>query len=127
MLCQFQWPHEVVLTREPLFAQKALYFPNAVFVVGYDTALRILQNKYYGGNSAKVMGFLSAFKTPGCRFLVAGRHWEGSYHTVSDLNIPEQFKGLFDELPENLFRVDTSSSAIRQIIESSPGSNLPKG
>ena len=127
LLCQFQWPHEVVLTREPLFAQKALYFPNAVFVVGYDTALRILQNKYYGGDSAKVMGFLSSFNKTGCRFLVAGRHWEGSYHTVSDLNIPEQFKGLFDELPENLFRVDTSSSAIRQIIESSPGSNLPKG
>ena len=127
LLCQFQWPHEVVMTREPLFAQKALYFPNAVFVVGYDTALRILQNKYYGGDNAKMLSFLSSFKAAGCRFLVAGRHWEGSYRTVCDLSVPKGFKELFEELPESMFRVDTSSSAIRQIIESSPVSESPKG
>jgi hypothetical protein len=127
LLCQFQWPHEVVLTRKPLFAQKALYFPDAVFIVGYDTALRILQKKYYSDDNSKMLGFLSSFRETGCRFLVAGRHWDGSYHTVSDLNIPEGYNELFQELPENMFRVDTSSSLIRQIIESPPASESSKG
>tara|TARA_B100001964_G_scaffold220639_1_gene263976 strand:+ start:12677 stop:13852 length:1176 start_codon:yes stop_codon:yes gene_type:complete len=127
LLCQFQWPHEVVLTRKPLFAQKALYFPDAVFIVGYDTALRILQKKYYSGDNSNMLDFLSSFREAGCRFLVAGRHWDGSYHTVSDLNIPEGYNELFQELPENMFRVDTSSSLIRQIIESPPASESSKG
>ena len=127
LLCQFQWPHEVVLTRKPLFAQKALYFPDAVFIVGYDTALRILQKKYYSGDYSNMLDFLSSFREAGCRFLVAGRHWDGSYHTVSDLNIPEGYNELFQELPENMFRVDTSSSLIRQIIESPPASESSKG
>ena len=127
LLCQFQWPDEVVLTRKPLFAQKALYFPDAVFVVGYDTALRILQKKYYGDDNTKMLDFLSSFRETGCRFLVAGRHWDGSYHTASNLNIPEGYNELFQELPENMFRVDTSSSLIRQIIESPPASESSKG
>jgi len=116
LLSQFQWPHEVVLTRKPLFAQKALYFPDSIFVVGYDTALRILQKKYYGGECTKVLDFLSSFRETGCRFLVAGRHWEGAYRTVRNLKVPEGFDGLFEELPENMFREDTSSSLIREII-----------
>jgi len=116
LLSQFQWPHEVVLTRKPLFAQKALYFPDSIFVVGYDTALRILQKKYYGGDCTKVLDFLSSFRETGCRFLVAGRHWEGAYRTVRNLKVPEGFDGLFEELPENMFREDTSSSLIREII-----------
>ena len=127
LLCQFQWPHEVVLTRKPLFAQKALYFPNAVFIVGYDTALRILQKKYYSNDNSKMLDFLSSFSETGCRFLVAGRYWEGSYHTVSDLSIPDGYNELFQELPENMFRVDTSSTLIRQIIESPPASESSKG
>jgi len=127
LLCQFQWPHEVVLTRKPLFAQKALYFPDAVFIVGYDTALRILQKKYYSDDNSNMLDFLSSFSETGCRFLVAGRHWDGAYHTVSDLNIPEGYNELFQELPENMFRVDTSSTLIRQIIESPPASESSKG
>ena len=116
LLSQFQRPHEVVLTREPLFAQKALYFPDSVFVVGYDTALRILQKKYYGGDNTKVLDFLSSFRETGCRFLVAGRQWDGSYRTVHNLKVPKGFGGLFEELPEKMFRVDTSSSLIRDFV-----------
>ena len=48
-----------------------------------------------------------------CAFLVAGRIQNGLFSTLEDLNIPEDFKSLFVEIPESDFRVDESSSEIR--------------
>ena len=41
-LRQFTWRTEVWVTRAPTFAEKASVFPGAIFVVGADTAERIL-------------------------------------------------------------------------------------
>lgn len=41
-------PHSPSLPQAPLYAQKARLFPGSVFVIGYDTAIRLLDPKYYG-------------------------------------------------------------------------------
>jgi len=116
-LGQFHRPWELVLTRQPLFAQKAAYFMDSVFVVGYDTALRLLQSRYYDGDETKMHAALAAIQEAGCRFLVAGRQWQGRFRTSTDLSIPVGFSDLFEELPEGDFRIDTSSTNVRESID----------
>jgi len=45
---------------------------------------------------------------------VAGRLDEGVFRTLRDLAIPESARDLFTELPEADFRVDLSSTMIRE-------------
>lgn len=77
----------VVLTREPTFVLKSRLFPNTTFVVGVDTAERIVQPRYYGSESA-MLAALAEIRTHGCRFLVAGRSEGDSFRTLSQLNLP---------------------------------------
>ena len=67
----------VAVTASPIFSQKAALFPGAAFVVGYDTATRLVMPKYYGGRE----GMLAAFadlRARRCSFVVAGRFDEGA-------------------------------------------------
>lgn len=41
----------LLVTRLPLFTQKAEMVPGSTFVVGYDTAARLLMSRYYGGHT----------------------------------------------------------------------------
>ncbi len=120
LLDQFDPSQQVVLTRKPLFSQKSVCFPNTTFIVGYDTALRILQKKYYDDSHKAFLSFLYEFKKSGCKFLVAGRLWNNEFSTIKNLNIPSKYNGLFVELPENAFRIDTSSSLLRKIKQGLP-------
>ena len=44
--------NRLILTRDaPLFSQKAKLLPNTTFVVGYDTAVRLVDPKYYDDNA----------------------------------------------------------------------------
>jgi hypothetical protein len=106
----------------PLFAQKALFFRDSVFVIGYDTAQRLLQAAYYDDDKSGVPAALADIQATGCRFLVAGRHWKGRFRTLSDISIPVGFSDLFEELPEERFRDDTSSSDIREGTETNEDS-----
>jgi hypothetical protein len=45
---------------------------------------------------------------------VAGRRWQGRFRTASDLSIPAGFADLFEDLPEGDFRIDTSSTGVRE-------------
>ena len=49
-----------------------------------------------------------------CNFLVAGRVDAGKFRSLSEIDIPPPFQNLFTELPEDEFRVDMSSTDIRQ-------------
>jgi hypothetical protein len=111
-LAQFRWRYPVALSRAALFVEKAALFPGCVFVLGYDTAARLVDPRYYGGEPARDAA-LSAIRTHGCRFLVAGRVQDGVFHTLDEIAIPEDARDLFIGLPEQAFRVDLSSSAIR--------------
>ncbi len=114
-LAQFRWRYSVALSRAALFVEKAALFPSCIFVLGYDTAARLVDPRYYGGESARDTA-LSAIRAHGCRFLVAGRVQDGAFHTLDEIAIPEHASDLFMALPEQAFRVDLSSSAIRAQI-----------
>jgi hypothetical protein len=111
-LDQFAGRYRVVLSREPLFRGKAALFPGSVFAIGYDTAVRLIDPRYYDG-PAGLGNALAAIRAQGCRFVVAGRVRDGVFRTLADIAIPEGFRDLFVELPERLFRSDLSSTAIR--------------
>jgi hypothetical protein len=111
-LDQFRGRYPVVLTRAPLFVQKADLFPGCTFVIGYDTALRIIDPRYYDGEAGRDAAF-ARIAAQRCTFLVAGRVRDGAFRTLADIDIPPALRPLFRELPERLFRVDLSSTTIR--------------
>lgn len=112
-LVQFagRWP--VYVSNAPTFVEKARVFPGATFVVGYDTAVRVLQRRFYGGTELGIEQALTELQTAGCRFLVAGRyHKDGGFGAADDLDVPASFEALFRPIPD--FRVDLSSTELRQ-------------
>lgn len=110
---QFKTAGAVVLSRAPLFSQKAALFPGSVFVVGYDTAVRLVAPRYYG-DAAGMQAALAAIRAAGCRFLVAGRVGDGRFCTLADLALPPDCADLFSVLPERAFRCDISSTELRR-------------
>lgn len=102
-----------LLTRVPLFIDKAKLFPGSTFVVGYDTASRIANPKFYDGDAEKMRAALEEIRLLGCGFLVAGRVADGKFRTLDDLPLPAGFENLFVGLSEDEFRLDLSSSEIR--------------
>jgi hypothetical protein len=112
---QFAGRYPVFTTTAPTFIEKARLFPRTTFVVGYDTARRILDAHYYGSNSARLQTALAGIQEFGCSFLVAGRldRENGRFQHLQDLNIPIQFSQLFKAIPEKHFRRDISSTELR--------------
>ena len=104
----------VALTRTPTFRLKADHFPNSVFIIGWDTMVRIIDPKYYGDSEQAMLTALAEIWARGCRFLVAGRQVNGSFKTLADVAIPQGFQPLFEAIPESQFRADISSTELRQ-------------
>ncbi len=119
-LAQFTWRGSVWLTRAPTFVQKSLLFPGAVFVVGVDTAERILAPRYYQGGEPGLAEGIATIRQQGCHFLVAGRvDGSGHFRSLEDLDIPASCRALFAAIPQEDFQVDISSTELRK---QSPGS-----
>ncbi len=113
-LAQFAWRAPVVLTRAPTFVRKAELFPGTVFVVGADTADRIIDPRYYDNESARANALRSIRACAGS-FLVAGRaDAAGVFHGLEALPVPAEFRDLFSAIAESDFRVDRSSTALRE-------------
>lgn len=113
-MAQFAGRYPVFASNAPTFVAKARIFPQATFVMGYDTARRVLLPRYYGHDPAEMLAALAEIRAQGCRFLVAGRVDEdGRFRTIHDLDIPPAFSGLFQPIPPNRFRHDISSTALR--------------
>ena len=111
---QFQGIGSVVLTRAETFHKKAQLFPGCAFVIGWDTATRLIQPRYYDNSQTAMLTALAEMWGAGCRFLVAGRADEhGVFRTLGDIDLPSGFQPLFANLPEESFRADVSSTAIR--------------
>src|ERR1700726_2463259 len=53
-LAQFAWKSPVELTRAPTFLEKSRLFPSTTFVVGADTAERLVAPKIYGAAGARL-------------------------------------------------------------------------
>lgn len=113
-LDQFQGRYPIFVTRAATFRQKAGLFPGCVFVVGVDTAERIVHPHFYGDDEQRMIESLEAIRSYGCRFFVGGRaDAEGRFVDVEGVAIPENYRELFAGVGEAEFRVDVSSSAIR--------------
>jgi hypothetical protein len=113
-LAQFAWRAPVCLTRAPTFLAKALLFPNTVFVVGADTAARIVAPRYYQDSPERMDEALATVRRQGCRFLVAGRaDAQGGFTELEHLPLPEGHRDLFAPIGGELFRVDLSSTELR--------------
>jgi hypothetical protein len=109
---QFAGRAPLLLSTAPLFSQKARLYPGCAFVLGYDTAVRLLDPRYYGGADGLIAA-LAGIRDAGCRLLVAGRLSDGRFHTLADLSIPPGYEGLAAPIPEELFRADISSTELR--------------
>jgi hypothetical protein len=113
-IAQFAWKSPVELTRAPTFVEKSRLFPRTTFVIGADTAERLVAPRYYGDDEARMHLALEEIGTAGGSFLVAVRiDPAGRVRALSDIPVPRRYADLFTEIPEHRFRLDTSSSAIR--------------
>src|SRR5207244_3831845 len=102
---------DVWITHSPRFVEKAAHFPGAVFVVGADTAARLVDVRYYEGDAARLATALDAIRERECRFLVAARALgHGSLLTLEDLAIPRRWQPLFAAIPASRFRLDICST-----------------
>ena len=114
---QFQQVGDVVvLTREATFAGKAKVMPGATFVVGYDTAVRLFDERFYPStrSSSAVVDALRAIQGVGCSFVVGGRHdVDGEFRSWEDYDCPSEFRGMFTSIPASEFCDAISSSQIR--------------
>lgn len=111
---QFAWKSPVELTRAPTFLEKSRLFPRATFVIGADTAERLVAPRYYGDDTARMHDALDEIGNSGGSFLVAVRiDAAARVRTLQDITVPRRHADLFHEIPEHRFRLDTSSSEIR--------------
>jgi hypothetical protein len=115
-LKQFLGFAPVWVTKAPTFREKSKLFPGATFVLGFDTASRLVDPKYYGGDVDKRDAALIELQSRQCRLLVAGRcDHAGEFRIWTSHYLDEQFQSLFEVVTEAEFRVDISSTKLREL------------
>lgn len=112
----------LLVTRWPRFVEKSRLLPGTVFVVGVDTAARIVAERFYAHDPgvpprAAMLSSLDEIRGSGCSFLVAARLIGERIVRLSDLTLPAGVRDLFQELPEADFRMDVSSTELRRAGE----------
>ena len=113
-IAQFAWRATVELTRSPTFLEKSRLFPGTTFVIGADTAERLVAPRYYGDSDTRMHAALEEMSKRGCRFLVAARLDPArQLRSLADVGIPSRFAEMFAAIPESRFRVDISSTDLR--------------
>ena len=112
-LGQFGKDDTVVLTRAETFQKKAALFPGTTFLLGYDTAIRLVAPRYYGDEEAMMLA-LAEMMAGGARFIVAGRADGGEFRTLADVAVPAGFAPMFSGIDEADFRRDISSTELRE-------------
>ena len=113
-LAQFTGVAPVWLTRAATFEAKAALFPGAAFVLGWDTAVRVIDPKYYGGEGGRDAA-LRKLLDCGCKMVVGGRlDTDGSFRVWDGGKVAVPFAELFVPLTEADFRVDVSSTELRE-------------
>ena len=112
-LGQFAGRYDIVVTRATRFSDKARLFPGCAFVIGWDTAVRLVAPRYYEGDVSRMMRALEEIRGLGCRFMVAGRSREGRFHAATEIEAPAGFESMFTYIPASEFRRDVSSTDIR--------------
>ena len=113
-ISQFAGQHPIYVSNAPTYLGKSQLFPGATFVVGYDTAARVIAPRYYQESEEKMLAALETIQARGCHFLVAGRtDKDGIFRTLDDMTVPDGFESLFSAIPAEMFRNDISSTQLR--------------
>jgi hypothetical protein len=113
-VAQFAGVGPVWVTRAATFRGKAELFPGAAFVLGWDTAVRVIDPKYYGGETGRDAA-LRGLLDRGCRLVVGGRlDAAGAFRVWDGGGLVGEFAGLFVALAEADFRADVSSTELRR-------------
>lgn len=111
-LQQFVGLGAVWVTRAAGVLKKSQLFPSAAFVLGFDTAVRLIDPKYYGSEKGRDAA-LAKLVERGCRVVVGGRlDGVGAFRVWED-RLAGEFRELFEVIPEAEFRVDVSSTELR--------------
>ena len=108
---QFKSLGKLVVTNSAKFEEKSKIFKESIFVIGYDTALRLVDNKYYSDDFRKS---LKIIEKNNCSFLVSGRFINKKYKKPNNINF-EGYDYLFNILSEEKFRIDISSTELRRL------------
>ena len=108
----------VYLTNAPTYLDKARLFPGSTFVIGHDTALRIVDPRFYGGPAGRD-AMLDELERLGARFLVFGRlDASGSFRVFSPEDFEHTVSGFLarvaSPVPAHVFRLDISSTEVRK-------------
>ena len=116
-LQQFQQPDDiVVITRAATFLEKAQLMPGTTFVIGYDTAIRLFDDRFYtdSGSRTPSLDAMGELRDLRSSFIVGGRHdADGNFKTIRDMFIPPGFEELLIEIPEHQFSDPVSSTQLR--------------
>jgi len=110
---QFESGPTCWLTRAPTFVEKARIFPEACFIVGTDTILRIADPRYYGNSHQKRDLAIAELRQQNCRFLVFSRLVKDEFLTLDDLQLPASLVEICEAGHASEFRMDISSTEIR--------------
>ena len=111
-LSQFKNDAPVIVTQAATFLEKAKLLPGVMFVIGVDTARRIIDQRYYPENIS-LTDVLTQLRSLNCRFLVAGRLETDRFVELSDLDLAPDATDLFEAVPAAELRVDVSSTELR--------------
>lgn len=112
-VAQFAGKEDIVLTRVPVFYEKATLLSGCTFIIGVDTAVRLFDPRYYGNSAAQMLLAFEQMRRRGCNFLVAGRVSGDTFQTLADVPVPHGIASMFTAMPESAFRSDISSTQIR--------------
>ena len=117
-VAQFTEPDDTVLiTRAATFLEKARLMPGTTFVIGYDTAIRLFDDRFYPESQADSPSItaMNELRHLGSSFIVGGRlDAEGKFRNVRDVEVPAGFESLLLEIPEGMFSDPISSTQIRE-------------
>lgn len=108
----------LIVTRAPRFTEKSSVLPGASFVIGFDTLVRLLDEKYYPdhvtGTASPVENSLDLIEENGCQFVVAGRiDDQQKFKELTVVKIPPRYRKMFVGISESQFRSDISSTRLR--------------
>ena len=116
---QFAESERLWVTRAATFVDKAKLFHGVSFVIGYDTAVRLIDPRYYRDDAVERDRALVALYDAACRVIVGGRiDAEGQFRVWDERAVHADFRSLFIPLVEADFRVDLSSTELRNRRES---------
>lgn len=114
-MAQFAGSWPIFASTAPTFLEKARLYPGSTFIVGYDTAKRIIDPIYYHQSHDNMVSALAEIRERESTFLVAGRvDRDGIFRHLPDLPIPEDFRDMFRPIPHYQFRRDISSTELRK-------------